>query len=170
MYIKKKKKELQNESKINDFNINENSIENNYKTEFYEINIALNNELKSNENNHNKELKSLELKYNIQKMKINNKYKEIYNKIKEKNQILKEEKKHLYEKKKISIKLVNNIDSLILISEIIKNTQEKYADNYFYNININNLLKSFSKSQNEEIKQLKCLKILIITNKKMKLL
>ena len=72
-------------------------------------------------------------------------------------------------KKKISIERIN-IDILILINEIIKNTQEKYADNYFYNININHLLKSFSKSQNEEIKQLKCLKILIITNKKMKLL
>ena len=56
-------------------------------------------------------------------------------------------------KKKISIERIN-IDILILINEIIKNTQEKYADNYFYNININHLLKSFSKSQNDEIKQL----------------
>ena len=90
--LKRNKKELQNEAKINDFNINENTIENNYKKEFDEINNKSNNEIKLNEDKHKKELQSLELGYIIQKMKINNKYKEIYNKIKEKGRILIEEK------------------------------------------------------------------------------
>ena len=81
--LNKKKKQLLNEVKLNDFNINEDTIENNYKKEFEEISIKLENELKINEDKHKKKLQSLELAYNIKKMRINNQYKDIYNKIKE---------------------------------------------------------------------------------------
>ena len=51
-------------------------------------------------------------------------------------------------------KKINNINSLIEINEIIKRTQEKYIDNYYNNINLINVLASFRKSENNEIKQL----------------
>ena len=87
------------------------------------------------------------------------KIKDKYNKLKEKNEKTYKEKVILNKfkndcKRMELIKKNNYISSLIAINEIIKRIQEKYIDNYFNNNNLINVLISFSKSEDDEIKQL----------------
>ena len=46
---------------------------------------------------------------------------------------------------------INDIKDLISINEILKKAQEKFENNYYYSMNIINVLSNYSKSDNDEI-------------------
>ena len=48
----------------------------------------------------------------------------------------------------------NHFDQLLLINRIIKNTQEKYSDNYYHNNNINNIILKYYESKDENIQKI----------------
>jgi hypothetical protein len=51
-------------------------------------------------------------------------------------------------------KKIKNRNDLIIINEILKNAQEKNENNYYFNENINNAIKSFKNSRNDEIRKI----------------
>lgn len=139
----------------------ENKIKNEYQEKLNTIDIELNDELLKKEKNYKNELEELEKI----KQKLENQYKcdienikDKYNKIKTNieiayNEELKENAIKNKNKNELN-KKINNLNDLISINEILKNTQEKYDKNYHYNENINNVINSFKNSENEEIKNL----------------
>ena len=125
------------------------------------IKTKLNNELDINEKQYKKDLDDLEKEYENNKKMLNDKYNNNSDKIKVESKESEERLNKLYKEKMDLIKFknelnkkINNINSLIEINELVKNTQKNYADNYFNNINIINILTSFSQSENNEIKKL----------------
>ena len=166
-FLEKEKTEKMKEL-YNNFNLLNEEIEIEKNNKIKSTNVEFNNELKQNEKNLNNSLEELKKKYekniillkknyNINKEKISNKY----IKIKNNSEILYNDKlkknKIEYENKIDNLefdKKINYIKDLISLNEIIKNSQEKYPNNYFYNINIQNILLNYYKDSNNEIKGL----------------
>ena len=131
----------------------------------------LQNELTTCEINYNQKKKEIALKYEKELMEkkaiydndiksINNKYE----KIKENNKNNYENQLKILDKKKeLEIKKIENsfkqkiehLNELLNINDIIYNTYNKNKDNYFYNINIINLLINYYENGNEIIKNMK---------------
>ena len=134
------KKELEYELTDNErkYNYEINEIKIKYDKEikvrkdlFNETNIKINDKYKkindNNKNNYNKKLDILERKYKNEKIKIENKFKQE----------------------------INHINELLNINDIIYNTYNKNKENYFYNINIINLLINYYEKGNKIIKEMK---------------
>ena len=51
-------------------------------------------------------------------------------------------------------KIIEVYQSLLTIIQILRNTQEKYSENYYYNNNINNIIYNYYKCEDENIKKI----------------
>ena len=93
------------------------------------------------------EIKLRKIKYEKEINNINNKYKIIYNKeiIMNKNKI--KELDSLYKSIKINNKEMNDILNIKKLNEIIINTYNKCNNNYYYCINMNNIINSYKKEK-----------------------
>ena len=169
---KKNNLEKQNENKIKElFNLY-NEENKTIETNFNDLKILneqnLKKELDLNEHKLISDLDELKRKYDedVKSKKDENKknVKEInekYRKLKEQNEkiykenLINNEYKYNENVKNLEFKRkINDINDLISINEILKKTQEKYENNYYYSINIINILSNYSKSDKDEIMNL----------------
>ena len=150
--LNKNKIELEQELILDD--ISGSKLLDNYNRELNSINDNLEKELSLNKEKLKKELENLKNVFLILIKKTKNKYSKLSEEINSKYNELKEKCKISYLNNLNLMTKLKNINNLIIINEIIKNTQEKYCDNYFNNKNVINTLTSFSKSQNNEIREI----------------
>ena len=167
--ISLKKEKAENESKlynklkddnekvkiITDNKIKE--IKNELNKEILKNEKLLNNDLNNSKMKYENEVNLVKDKYKIIMDNINKKYQQLENlynnECSEKlNKIMKEYNETIdnleYNKK------IKYNDDLLLINQIILNAQMKYGENYYNNNNINNIIYSFYKSKDNQIKEL----------------
>jgi len=171
--MKQLNEEKNNKTKVlkHKMNISKNKIKEEYQKKININKQNLENELKKKEEKLEKDLYDLEQKYLNDVQRIKKKFEE------EKNDIICQ-----FNKKEINIKSlfneklfedkqfynnnedflflqklckqIKNKNDLIIINEILKNTQEKNENNYYFNENINNAIESFKNSKNDEIRKI----------------
>ena len=161
----KEKKEIE---LLNEKEKNKEKIIQQKKIKIKEIQKRLKKELLENETLLNYNLYKLKLKYvnlvkllksnfNISNKNINTKYEKLslfYNKKfqEEINNIEKEYNNNIinleYNKK------INIAKNLLLINQLLKNAQENYSNNYYYNKNVNNIILKYYESKDKDIKQI----------------
>jgi len=171
--MKKLNEEKNNKTKAlkHKMNISKNKIKEEYENEINKNKQNLENKLNVKEERLEKELNDLKKKYLNEVQRMKNKFEE------EKNEIICQynkaeiDIKSLYDKKIYQVqqninndedflslqkleKTIKNRNDLIIINEILKNTQEKNENNYYFNENINNAIESFKNSRNEEIRKI----------------
>ena len=115
----------------------------------------LNNDLYKLRIKYEKDVKLKKDEYKIFEDKINKKTENSTDKDNELfNQELEKIKNEYNEANLECDKKIKWYQNLITINQILKNTQEKFSDNYYYNNNINNIIYNYYKCRDENIKKI----------------
>ena len=137
------------------------------KEKIKEVQKELEKELLENEKLLNDNLYQLKIKYENEVKICNNKFKILNTKIKKKyrsindyyNRKFNEELYYLEKEYNDNVsnleydKKLNINKNLLLINQILKNTQENYPDNYYYNNNISNIIFKYYDSRDEDVQK-----------------
>ena len=180
--------ELQKKDFINNLNnkTNETKIKltENYEIKNKEIKMKLENELKIKNEKLQNDLKELKQKYLKDVKFLKNRFEvdkyllnENFNKETELNKKCYNDELSKYTNQQknneyiINLdKKINNLVDLIKLNEILRKTQEKNENNFYFNENINKVIECFQNSENNEIRNLSNQNIQILKNVSFKLI
>ena len=163
---KVKENKIRKNELINQTEENKKTIEKNKMDKEKEIKMNLNKEKRKLLKKLKADLSKLELNYKNEIKLRKNKYKILEDFINQKHEILNnyyinkfndrlEKIEKEYQDSIYTLECeTNHFDQLLLINRIIKNTQEKYSDNYYHNNNINNIILKYYESKDENIQKI----------------
>ena len=149
---KKKKLQLQKEKEKK-----EKELLKEKRKKIKKLNDVKTKNLEEIENKLEEELNNLKLKYENDVNLIKNKFDELSKKCTDDYDYDKEIINEMFDDKIEKLecnKKIKEINDFLLINEIIKNTQEKYQNNYFNNLNFNNVLLNYEKNQDNDENEL----------------